>query len=739
VSSGRKTDIPDGDKATPVGGLDFYLNVAVIGLAAGAVYAVFGLGITMIYKATRVPNFAHAAVGMVGAYAFFKTWDRVTLQTPTVRLQIPFTDVRWVFDPPALPLVGSLVVSLAVVALLGLFIERFVMRSLSTAPTLTLIIVTIALFTVITGLAGDLFSQQQEAVPSVFPQGLHSVGGVNFSNDQLGIFVVTALLAVALAVFFRYTTLGVAIRATADSREVARLLGIDANRVAGFSWAVGSMLAGIAGILISPSRGLDSVSLAGLIVYGFTAALFGGFTSLVGTLAGGLFIGALGTIVANAPHPGPLGPLLDGNGAPELVTLVVVIGILMLRPRFIFKGVRLDEDTGVSFARSGAGLNPEDLVRRSLDRRGALTLILRDWPTGRLLLGGMIAAVLLLVPVFTVSYWSTVLAFGVIGTLTALSVVVLTGWTGQIGLAPLTFVGVGAFATGIFTSGWGLPFFVAIPLAGLLTVPFAVVVGVPALRLRGFYFALATLAFAFAGERWLFFRSVFADHDKVDRGVLDQSTTAPIYFASLGVALLLFLAMRNLRTSRVARTFYAIRDSETTAQAMGINPVGYKLLAFAVSGFIAGVAGALTGFLNPTLQPIAFGLQLSLGVVVGAVVSGVNVLFGAVLAGFLFSVLPQLTATPTSGVNQAPVILAGVLAIRTMTDYPNGLASFLQRLVRPFEAIERVAWSTDEDEGVTAAVAISQSEAEEEAIYERAVHDVDVRVEVEEEDPVGVA
>jgi branched-chain amino acid transport system permease protein len=268
-------------------------------------------------------------------------------------------------------------------------------------------------------------------------------------------------------------------------------------------------------------------------------------------------------------------------------------------------------------------------------------------------------------------------------------------------------------------------------------VPFAVVVGVPALRLRGFYFALATLAFAFAGERWLFFRSVFADHDKVDRGVLDQSTTAPIYFASLGVALLLFLAMRNLRTSRVARTFYAIRDSETTAQAMGINPVGYKLLAFAVSGFIAGVAGSLTGFLNPTLQPIAFGLQLSLGVVVGAVVSGVNVLFGAVLAGFLFSVLPQLTAAPTSGVNQAPVILAGVLAIRTMTDYPNGLASFLQRLVRPFEPIERLAWSTDEDDAVTPALARSQSEEEEEAIYERAVHEVDIRVAVEEE-PVGV-
>lgn len=701
--------------------LQFYLNITVIGLAAGAVYAVFGLGITMIYKATRVPNFAHAAIGVVGAYVFFKTWDQADLQTPEVTLQVPFAGWAWVFDPPALPMLVSLALSMLAVALVGLFIERFIMRRIAGAPTLNLIIVTVALFTVLTGLSGDMFSQQQEAVPSVFPEGIRSIGGVNFSNDQLGIFVVTALLAVALAAFFRYATLGVAIRATADSREVSRLLGIDANRVAGFAWAVGSMLAGIAGILISPAAGLTSFGLASLIVFGFAAALFGGFTSLVGTLVGGLFIGAAGTLVSNMPQPGPLKPLLEGGGGAAFVTLLAVIGLLMLRPKFIFKGVRLDEDTGVSFARTGSGLNLEDVIRRALDRRGALTLILRDWPTGRLLLGGGIAAVLLILPIFTVSYWSTVLAFGVVGSLTALSVVVLTGWTGQIGLAPLTFLGVGAFSTGIFTSAWNLPFFIAIPLAGLATVPFAIIVGVPALRLRGFFFALATLAFAFAGERWLFFRSVFSDNARVDRGALEQVTTAPILYTSIGVAALVFLAMRNLRTTRVARTFYAIRDSESTAQAMGIDPVGYKLLAFALSGFIGGLAGSLGGFLNPTLQPITYGLQLSLAVVVGVVVSGVSVIFGAVLYGFLFSVVPQLTATPTEGVNQAPIIIGGLLAILTVTDYPNGLASFLQRLVRPFDPSERVAWSTAE-EGGDVASALAEAEGGDESIFDRAAH-----------------
>ena len=706
--------------------VQFYANVAIIGLAAGAVYAVFGLGITMIYKATRVPNFAHAAIGMFGAYVFFKTWDQVgELRNPFIRLQVPFAGWTWQIDPPRLPLLVSLLLAMAVAALIGLGIEKLVMRRVAGAPTLNLIIITVAMLTVLTGLAGDLFSQETEGVPSIFPAGRHLIGDLQFNNDQIGIFIVTAILAVSLAAFFRYSTLGIAIRATADSRETSRLLGIDANRVAGFSWAVGSMLATVAGILISPLTGLSSIGLAGLITYGFTAALFGGFTSLVGTLLGGLLIGALGTLVAQMPHPGPLGPLLDGNGAPEFVTLVAVITILMFRPTFIFKGVRLDEDTGVSFARTGSGLNPDDAVRRGLDRRGALALILRDWPTGRLVLGGMIAVALLALPVFTVSYWSTVLTFGVIGTLTALSVIVLTGWTGQIGLAPLTFVGVGAYATGLLT-GWDIPgtdtpipFFLAIPLAGLVTVPFALIVGIPALRLRGFYFALATLAFAFAGERWLFFRSVFSDNDKVDRGWLDHPTTAPILYCGLAVTALLFFAMRNLRTTRVARTFYALRDSEITAQSMGINPVRYKLLAFAVSGFIAGVAGAMGGFVNPTLQPITFGLALSLGVVVSAVVSGIGVLFGAVLSGFLFSVVPQLTATPTGGVNQAPVIIGGLLAISTMTDYPNGLASFLQRVVRPFDPRERLAWSSAE-EGGSPSAAMAMADEHDEELYDHA-------------------
>jgi branched-chain amino acid transport system permease protein len=172
--------------------------------------------------------------------------------------------------------------------------------------------------------------------------------------------------------------------------------------------------------------------------------------------------------------------------------------------------------------------------------------------------------------------------------------------------------------------------------------------------------------------------------------------------------------MRNVRDSRVGRTFFALRDSHSTAQVMGIDPVRYKLLAFATSGFIAGIAGAFTGFLNQDVEGSGFLLFFSLAAVLQTVVSGVGLLFGAVLTGFLFSVLPQLTATPTSGVDQAPVIIGGWLAIITIIQNPNGIGSFLLRLVRAFDPGERVAWASAEADEVLVA-------EEHEEIFDEAV------------------
>src|SRR5256885_15875527 len=159
------------------------------------------------------------------------------------------------------------------------------------------------------------------------------------------------------------------------------------------------MTAAIAGILISPDTQLNSFGLAALIVFGFTAALLGGFNSLLLTVVGGILLGIVGSLVTGYPWPhGVLSDIFSSNGARTFVTLAVVVAILMFRPRFIFKGVRLDEDTGVSFSRGGKGLQPEDAIRRALDRANALPLLLADWAPRRWVLSLCIVGLLVIVP-----------------------------------------------------------------------------------------------------------------------------------------------------------------------------------------------------------------------------------------------------------------------------------------------------------------------------------------------------
>jgi branched-chain amino acid transport system permease protein len=715
----------------------YWAQLLVAGLFVGAVYALYGLGITMVYKATRVPNFAHGAIGTVGAFVFYKTWkgSQPRLQIHHLHLQIPFAPSKawwshWDPTPPRLPLAASLVLAIGVSILLGILIERLFMRYLVGAPTIGMIVATIGIFILITGLAIDFFNQQTETVPPIIKEQRYDLFGLRFFNSDVLVVVIALAMAVALGAFFRYSNLGIAIRATADSRETARLLGINANGVAAFSWAVGSALATLSAILII-SRGngqLDFTTLTLLILPGFAAAMFGGFISLVGTFLGGLVLGVAESLFVGVRWPeGFFRDIFSSAGAPQFVSFMVVILVLMTRPKFIFKGVRVDEDSGVGFGRFSTGLQPEDRIRRALDRRGALMLLLKDWTTGRWALAGMVALATLAIPVFTVSYWSTVLGACVFYALIALSIVVLTGWTGQISLAALAFAGAGAFGSALLSTQAHLPPFVVMPLSGLIGIPIAILIGVPALRLRGFFLALATLAFMVACESWLFTQSALTERNDVDRAFLRIDLSQPSFYMSVLFAVLVFMGVRNLGKTRVARAFHAIRDSENTAVSMGIDPVKYKLLAFALSGFIAGIAGGSFGYMNLKVVSGSFTFFLSLTFITFTVIAGIAFQAGAFLVPILFVIIPTITARTTTGTNQSLFILSGWLAVRTIIDYPNGIAAFWSRLLRPFSPSERVAWTTDEVEGTPSpGAAVASAETDESELFEHAVEEMEV-------------
>ena len=680
----------------------YWAQLVVSGLFAGAVYALYGLGITMVFKATRVPNFAHGAIGTVGAFTFFKTWDqsRSHLQVTEVHLKLPFTGLSWHPTPPQLPMVLALLLAIGVSVLLGLAMERFFLRKLVGAPTISMIVATLGLFSVVTGLAIDFFDKQTETIPPLVGERIYDVGGIRFFGDDVVVAVLALTLAVALGWFFKATDLGIAIRATADSRETSRLLGINANRVAAFSWAVGSTLACIAALLVisRSNRQLDFGTLTLLLLPGFAAAMFGGFISLVGTFLGGLALGVAQTVFIGISWPeGVLRDMFSAAGASQFVSFLVVIVVLMTRPKFIFKGVRIDEDSGVGFG-AITGVQTEDRIRRALDRRGVLQLLLADWSIGRWVLAVGALGALLVIPVLTVSYWSTVLGTAVFYGLVGLSIVVLTGWTGQISLAALAFAGAGAFGSAILSTQAHLPFWIVMPLSGFVAVPIAVLIGVPALRLRGFFLALATLAFMVAAEGWLFTQSFLSTRNDVSRGILRDDLSQPSFYMSLFFAAMVFLGVRNLSKTSVARAFHAIRDSENTAISMGIDPVRYKLLAFALSGFIAGIAGGSFGYMALKVTPGSFTFTASLAFISSAVIAGIALIQGAVILPIVVVLIPTLLASPVDAVNQSIFILIGFASVRTVIDYPMGLGSFFNRLLRPFDRSERVAWASDEEE-----------------------------------------
>jgi len=304
---------------------------------------------------------------------------------------------------------------------------------------------------------------------------------------------------------------------------------------------------------------------------------------------------------------------------------------------------------------------------------------------------------LILPPLVLDSTWNATLSLALIYALMGLSVVVLTGFVGQLSLMPATFVGIGAYASGRFVTSLATPFWGAVPLAAAVVVPFALVIGVIALRLRGLYLAIMTLVFANVVEQFLFTQQWFVGkHHVVDAprphlGGIDFSSDKSYYaLVYVAVAAVLLLTW-NLSRSRTARACYAVRDNEDAAQAWGINVAKYKLLAFALSGLIAGFAGALYGHWLEAVstggQRPLFGLEFSLTIVFFTIVGGVRSIWGPVLGATVWVVLvKRLLAGSPDGVNIA-ISIFGAVVLLTMLYRPAGLIAWIgdgaRRLRRP--------------------------------------------------------
>ena len=663
-----------------------FLSTLPGGLVTGAVYGLLAMGLVFIYKATRVPNFAYGA--MATLVAFFH-YDLVEGRTIDWSLDVLFVHVD-VHRHVELPFWGAFPISLAFAALLGLVIERLIIRPFARAAMVVHIIVTLGLSLLLAAVTQQVYGADQLIVPNdraIFPrEPAFSVGGVNVSWERVGVLLLLFVLCAAVYAFFRYTSTGLAIRATATDRDVASLLGVSARKLSMVSWLSGSLVAGLAGIaLASLVIASDPNLLLLLSIKGFAAAIVGGMVSFPIAVIAGFGIGLGEEWVRHY--------LLDVNrewfqGAPEILTLGAVITVLALRPRWIFSGIREDEDTGV-VGRAGAN---ESRLARAIDPveayrlfRAAVPASVREGAAARSLkrlalpIAIVVAVVFPAMP-FIPGFWTLPVNLSLVFALVILSFVVLVGWLGQVSLAQGAFVAVGGAGTAIGANELDLPFPLPIVLAVLVSLPVSVLIGLPALRLRGLHLAVATLAFGLAAERAIVPRFGFGS--QVEPPSWMTSDTAR-YYVFLALTAGAFVLVWRISRTRVGRSFHAIRDSETVATAYGIRPVRTKLTGFAVAGAIAALAGALVTYQLGSVRTEYASVFFSINWLANSVVAGIGSIVAPAIGAFLFGLYPEIAKgeVRATSISFWPQILSSSLLIVVMAVNPSGLAS-MSRFVR---------------------------------------------------------
>jgi len=612
--------------------LSAWLPFVTTGVVIGSVYAIAAMGLVVTYRTTGLFNFAHGAVGMAVAYAFYRL--RVDWGLPT-----------WL----------SFLIALLVVApAIGIVIDRFLFRALERSSQASKIVVTIGLLVLLQGAVQAIFGAASRRMPPFLPTGTVKVGTLYVGYDQMIVVGVAAAIFVLLTVFFRLSRLGLVMRSVVDDADLTEAAGFAVGRVRMFTWSLGVMMAGLAGILFSPIFQLDSITLTLLVLQAaLAAAVFGRLTSLSRTVGAAIGLGMATTLSLKllASHSDLLGGLRPS------VPFIFLFAVLV----FVRRGSL--RELGVSAPWAGT-------LRAEAER----------W---KLLAVGLILLALL-VPDGKVFPLGTTLVLAC----AFLSLTLLIGSSGLICLAQAGLVGTGAFVYIHLTAEVGLPFPIALLLAGVAAVPFGLAIAVPALRLPSLFLALATFVVGQLLDGLVFSSwRAFSGGEGGIRGTRPSTLGGDRVFAVfLAVMVVLFvIAIGAMRRSGLGRALVAMRDSQPAAESLGLNPLWPKIAVFAVSAFLAGVAGGLYAGHLQVASKTFFSSFTSLLWVTVVVVGGVQSVYGALAGAFLLQFLPEFfgSGDPSVWVTPAFGIGAVLLAAR-----PGGLVGSLSRF-RPGRLLTR--------------------------------------------------
>lgn len=553
------------------------LRALLQGTPPGTVFALIALGFVLTYKTSGVFNLAFGAQAYISAAMYFQA------------------RVEWGWST-----IPALVLSVFLLApAIGLLLERVIFRYLRTGSSVAKLVVTLGLSVALPNLFDLVVGF--EAVAGRTPQGIipggaevfyDPFGVYAFSRDELAAIGIAVVGMAGLAALFRFTAIGLQMRAVVESPRMTELNGIRADRVSAFSWALSSLFAGMAGVLIAPRfNTLAAPDFFNLVVVAIAAAAIGRLVSLPRALVGGmglgLFIALVDTFLPRWSDDHSWLQPFQENLTPSM-PFVVLFGVLVLWP-----AIRRSRESTDPMA----GVDPPPPSLAATSRAPGLTRATRVFALVFFSVTGFI--------VFTQAdaSWLFLVTQAVILSTIYLSITVITGFAGQISLCQGTFAAIGGFSVFQLADRHGMSVLLAALIGASLAALVGAVLSLPVLRLGGIWVAIATLAFAF------FFDAVMIKFSWVGGGgtSLLQGTRVPrptigpwdmaddrtFLVLALVVLVVTSVAVIQIREGTVGRTLRALRGSEVAAEAIGISPARARITAFAVSAFIAGLGGAM--------------------------------------------------------------------------------------------------------------------------------------------------
>ncbi len=613
-----------------------FFQFAVLGLGVAAIYSLLASGIVLIYRGSGVVNFAHGAIALVGAFVYFQ-----------------------LSEEGVAPLIGVIAATAAGGAV-GLAIQNLLMRPLRTAAPLAKVIATLGVLITIQGAADLLYGHRGTVtVEQYLPNDRWDVFGVSVQSNRIVLLGIALAITILLTLAQSRTRLGLAMRAAAENEVAAGTLGWSPNRLGTISWGIGGALAGLAGALMVPITSIVITTFVLLVVPALAAALLGRFNSFLKAFAGAVGIGVGQSLVIR---------YVDQPGAPEAFPFLVIIVVLVV---------------------TGQALPLRSHLTDRLPSVGSGNI--RPMPAALAFVGTLALVLFVFDPV-----WNEAFTSSLSGAVILLSIVVLTGYAGQISLAQFALAGLGAYVAGRLVATTDISFLPAAIIGIAAAVPIGAMFAVPALRTRGVNLAVITLGLGVAVHGLVFSNIDYTGGTMGtnigERKILGFSLDSVVYperYAAL--VLITFTAaavvVANLRRGAPGRRLIAIRENERAAASLGISVARTKTYAFIVAAALAALGGILMGFRSESIIYTSFEPLLSITAIAFTVIGGLGYVLGPLLGAPLIpGGLGTLGEGLIPGIEDYLVLIGGIAVLIILVTNPDGMVTENIRMMRKWRA-----------------------------------------------------